>query len=385
MRLLPVSETKAKPPQRCACEPASSTTSGAPVGGFTVPMLLTSLNSSTGRLRLPNSISAPNMTNHPRTPSHRRGSTMHPHRAKASASLHSTRELTSSKTLLQAQLSEVAELIDSPRGFARGSQPSQPAQQLFSVGTALMPALSRFQGEAVEMRSLALGLETAAQTRSWCARAIDDLSADFERSFPAPSNQRGQASVLVIKSSNIASRLQEALRSLEESAANCLNISHEGASERESMIGVLQAAVAERDVEELQVQAALLRAQEQHQRQYQLLERGTDVVAALLGRELTRSEETVSRLQEEVRLLHVRLGDDVDAERARNVAHLGQMAVHRLLSLSLSRGWTSWADWYRSRRARFNQAFSRFRNAALFQARSILYLSVNLPTYLNLS
>ena len=114
---------------------------------------------------------------------------------------------------------------------------------LDGLGSASAPAptpLTRFDPEDEPMWNLVNAVRESYRIRAEAAVALEQLGRDFSRDFsPAEHPHRRPARSLVIKASNIVSRLQ-AMEGPRGAAAIGLRIAQSGASERESIISTLQ-------------------------------------------------------------------------------------------------------------------------------------------------
>lgn len=123
-------------------------------------------------------------------------------------------------------------------------RPGSPTSYLDGLGSASAPAptpLTRFDPEDEPMWNLVNAVRESYRIRAEAAVALEQLGRDFSRDFsPAEHPHRRPARSLVIKASNIVSRLQAMGKGLEGAAAIGLRIAQSGASERESIISTLQ-------------------------------------------------------------------------------------------------------------------------------------------------
>ena len=155
--------------------------------------------------------------------------------------------------------------------------------------------LSRFEGEADEMSKLAASLREAALARNFSARAVEGIAADFERDFRPGNGQRGCASSIVVKASNVVSRLQTALSSLEGHASLCLNMAHLGAAERESMLRSLRDDAIRRDVDFDEAQRSMQRLLQIKAGERALASQQADVDTDVMRTELGRLETKLDK------------------------------------------------------------------------------------------
>lgn len=151
-------------------------------------------------------------------------------------------------------ISSAAALAAATSGSGGGAhRPGSPVSYLDGLGSASAPAptpLTRFDPEDEPMWNLVNAVRESYRIRAEAAAALESLGRDFSRDFsPAEHPHRRPARSLVIKASNIVSRLQAMGKGLEGAASIGLRVAQAGASERESIIHTLQTELHEMDVD----------------------------------------------------------------------------------------------------------------------------------------
>jgi hypothetical protein len=120
-----------------------------------------------------------------------------------------------------------------------------------TYGDHLQPTVPRrFFERDHDMEVLMQALTESQRVRGECHGAAEAISRDFERNFsPYDHPFRRPARSLVIKSNNVATRLQASLHSVEDAAWESLNASHELSMEKEAVMATLADEVAHCDIE----------------------------------------------------------------------------------------------------------------------------------------
>jgi len=107
---------------------------------------------------------------------------------------------------------------------------------------------SLFDATDKDRQALIQTIGDSARVRAECSTASDGIGRDFTRDFsPADHPFRRPARSLVIKSNNIAARLQAQLTSLENAAWDGIRAANQGAIERDTTIACLIREVASCD------------------------------------------------------------------------------------------------------------------------------------------
>ena len=241
-------------------------------------------------------------------------------------------------------------LTASPRGTSR----THPLQSVTTSGHELSSSSRFFTDESVALSTLSAALRDSALVRVEAQSALASLAASFDHDFPPGSMHRASASALMVKSSSVASRLSSACVNMESSAARCLNISHRGAADRESIILALEEELAQRDIN---VSAMVSITN----RQCESMQIEARAAAQVMSREVALSESQVEALVARCE----ELGVSFDDARKQGVSHLLRVAISRLSHRELARGWSSWLGYHAQRVAMFRSAIARFRNVAM--------------------
>ena len=122
------------------------------------------------------------------------------------------------------------------------------------------------------MLSLMNACQDSERVRGEAGLALEALGRDFNRDFsPHDHPHRRPARSLIIKASNIVSRLQATNKSLEFAASQCVHQVHFSTRERDATILSLQAEVRRLD-EDLQDQFRMMRDEMDEHRSYVLSE-----------------------------------------------------------------------------------------------------------------
>ena len=219
------------------------------------------------------------------------------------------------------------------------------------------PSLSLYKRENTEMEALAHVLRDASRTRAECGHAM---------SLDGDATQRSR---------KIAARLQQMLRQLESVSVATVRAAKLGAEEREATI---KALIQEVELEEEDV----LRGKKDH---YELIhaERAMHhgeltAIIKMMQSELRNSESITDQL-DAMRIQHEadELWKAGEGERARLAAekakeeqliHLQRIALHKLGSVPLLRGWNTWLELYQRSKHLRMRAAAAFRNRKFYAA-----------------
>ena len=94
------------------------------------------------------------------------------------------------------------------------------------------------------LRHLLGAIRDSSRVRTEAGSALDSIARDFNRDFsPAEHPHRRPARSLVIKASNVISRLQAIGRALEQGASACAKVAQRGAQERDAAVVTLRGEI----------------------------------------------------------------------------------------------------------------------------------------------